>query len=243
MIRRPILFRRRRQPATSIIRRRITAVEPHPVGQLTHLVDLNPMPYVELYPFVSCLFKLIHFFDLKAYSPYVAIPSVDTPGWPHSAGPATRSAPPASCATTSVATPNVGVSANSSGSTCSNADLYGIKKIVLPQKEYEEELKEEKTAPPLLYDYTSMNAWLFHPVKRMKTDKDSHGHTGDRSGESSETGPAGKHLNGNMGSETRESTDYDEEDGSNVNPRKRKGPDSGVRNLFCFFLNSICPCQ
>ena len=89
----------------------------------------------------------------------MAIPSVDTPGWPHSAGPANRSAPPASCATTSVATPNVGVSANCNSSTCSTVDLYGIKKIVLPQKEYEEELKEEVTAPGLLYDYSSMTAW------------------------------------------------------------------------------------
>lgn len=108
-------------------------------------------------PINICSYFLYNF---QAYSPYVAIPSVDTPGWPHSAGPATRSAPPASCTTTSVATPNaVGISANCGGSTCSTADLYGIKKILLPQKEYEQELKDEETTPGLLYDYSSMNAW------------------------------------------------------------------------------------
>jgi mediator of RNA polymerase II transcription subunit 13 len=136
-----------------------------------------------------------------------------------------------------VATPNVGgASANGSGgSTCSNgADLYGIKKIVLPQKEYEEELgAEKKTAPPLLYDYSSMTAWLFHPVKRMKTDRDSHAaHNGaaDRSADSSDTGTPGKHLNGNLGSESREMIEYDDDDGA-IPSRKRKGPDSGVSRL------------
>lgn len=56
-------------------------------------------------------------------------------------------------------TPNVGGGANGGGSTCSTADLFGIKKIVLPQKDYEDELKEGETAPGLLYDYSSMTAW------------------------------------------------------------------------------------
>ena len=75
---------------------------------------------------------------MNAYSSDVVIPNMDTPGWQHSVDAATRSA------LTSVATPNVGVLAISSGSTCSNVDLYGIKRIVLPQKEYKEELEEEK---------------------------------------------------------------------------------------------------
>jgi hypothetical protein len=118
-----------------------------------------------------------------AYSPYVALPSVDTPGWPHSAGGggggschatqprSSAGQQPASCGpATSVAptTPNVsgggnhgggGAGANGGGSICSSADLYGIKKIVLPRKEYEEELREGETAPGLLYDYSNMTAW------------------------------------------------------------------------------------
>lgn len=93
----------------------------------------------------------------------MAIPSVDTPGWPHSAGPAaprSSGGPPAPA--TSVATPNnhhTPSGGGCGGSGSGGPDLYGIKKIVLPQKEYEEELKDEETAPGLLYDYSSMTAW------------------------------------------------------------------------------------
>lgn len=105
----------------------------------------------------------------SAYSPYVALPSVDTPGWPHSAGGGGNSChatqprssgaqQPASCGPPMApTTPNV--SAGGNGSTCSAVDLFGIKKIRLPQKEYEEELKDGCTAPGLLYDYSSMTAW------------------------------------------------------------------------------------
>ena len=88
----------------------------------------------------------------------MAIPSVDTPGWPHSVGPA----PPRSTvttATTTAATPMPGASLNASMNNSSAADVSGAKKIALPTKEYEQELKEEDRGPSLLYDYNTMNAW------------------------------------------------------------------------------------
>lgn len=179
----------------------------------------------------------------SAYSPYVALPSVDTPGWPHSAGGGGGSChatqprssggqQPASCGPpTSMAptTPNVGGGANGGGSTCSTADLFGIKKIVLPQKDYEDELKEGETAPGLLYDYSSMTAWLFHPVKRMKLGKNSQTPNGDRPADSFDgSASSGKHMNGNLmlDMEVRDSADYDEDGGHNGQSRKRKEPDS-----------------
>ncbi|ODN04072.1 Mediator of RNA polymerase II transcription subunit 13 [Orchesella cincta] len=48
--------------------------------------------------------------------------------------------------------------------------LKFLKRPVLPSKEYETLLVEENANQPseTLYDYTSMEAWLNHPVKRMK---------------------------------------------------------------------------
>ncbi|EFX71474.1 hypothetical protein DAPPUDRAFT_60138 [Daphnia pulex] len=153
-----------------------------------------------------------------AYSPYVALPSPRSSAGqqPASCGPATSVAP---------TTPNVGSGggcsgerANGGGSTCSTADLYGIKKIVLPQKEYEEELKEGETAPGLLYDYSNMTAWLFHPVKRMKVGNNSS--NGDRPTDSSDGGSScsGKQINGNL---------MVSDGVHNGQSRKRKEPDSG----------------
>ena len=89
----------------------------------------------------------------------MAIPSVDTPGWPHSTGPAPRPAPPCNSAPTSVAPPTLTTSSSAGGSGNGN-DPTGIRGIVLPLKEYEEELKEEVgSGPGLLYDYSSMTAW------------------------------------------------------------------------------------
>ena len=48
--------------------------------------------------------------------------------------------------------------------------LRSLKRPVLPSKEYEPLLAEESVNQPseMLYDYTAMEAWLSHPVKRMK---------------------------------------------------------------------------
>lgn len=83
------------------------------------------------------------------------------------------------------------------------------KRIVLPVKEYEQELKEEESTPGLLYDYNRMTAWyaipsfrltvppvsvfsffitlcspsahrIFHPVKRMKLKENVRNGAGDR---------------------------------------------------------------
>ena len=40
-------------------------------------------------------------------------------------------------------------------------EMYGMKKIPLPLKEYEQELKNEETGPELLYDFSSMTAWYY----------------------------------------------------------------------------------
>lgn len=94
-----------------------------------------------------------------------------------------------------------GGAGTSGSSNSSTPDLYGIKKIVLPQKEYEEELREEETAAPgLLYDYSSMTAWLYHPVKRMKVTNDSSHHSGgDKATDSSDCANSSGKLNGNYG--------------------------------------------
>lgn len=86
----------------------------------------------------------------------MAIPSVDTPGWPHSVGPApARSTAAATTTATSTPAPGASLSASSS----SGADTSGAKKIALPTKEYEQELKEEDGRPSLLYDFNTLNAW------------------------------------------------------------------------------------
>jgi len=38
-------------------------------------------------------------------------------------------------------------------------EMYGMKRIPLPLKEYEQELKNEEAGPELLYDFSSMTAW------------------------------------------------------------------------------------
>ena len=83
------------------------------------------------------------------------------------------------------------VAGNAGGSTANSQPGSGgsqvelsvdlAKRIVLPLKEYEQELKEEESNPGLLYDYSSMTAWLFHPVKRMKLKDGAHSGSGERS--------------------------------------------------------------
>lgn len=100
---------------------------------------------------------------LQAYSPYVAIPSVDTPGWPLSVGPAAPRSTAVTTATAAAAAPGASLNtsnnnnSNNSGGGC--VDIPGFKRIVLPTKEYERELKEEEGGPSLLYDYGTLNAW------------------------------------------------------------------------------------
>ena len=106
---------------------------------------------------------------MQAYSPYVPIPSVDTPGWPHSAGPAAaRTTAPSSSTSSSSSNGNSNSSssaASSAGVTSTTAtfsstmEMYGMKRIPLPLKEYEQELKNEEAGPELLYDFSSMTAW------------------------------------------------------------------------------------
>ena len=90
-----------------------------------------------------------------AYSPYVA--SVDTPGWPHSAGPA----PPRSVqnAPSSVAPNTAPTSAASAQGPSQPVELYGMRKPSLPFKDYESDLKDQQASPELLYDFSSMTAW------------------------------------------------------------------------------------
>ena len=94
-----------------------------------------------------------------AYSPYVALPSVDTPGWPHSAGPPPHPLPVQQQQQQRLV-PQPPSSSSSSSSTANNTvDLYGMTKPLLPSKEYEQELREQLSGPDLLYDYSSMTAW------------------------------------------------------------------------------------
>jgi len=73
--------------------------------------------------------------------------------------------PTSNSATNSASTPG---HPSGGGATCGpasssphvSADLPNLaKKIVLPLKEYEQELREEESNPGLLYDYSSMTAW------------------------------------------------------------------------------------
>ena len=96
---------------------------------------------------------------MQAYSPYVPIPSVDTPGWPHSAGPAAaRTTAPSSSTSSSSAASSTGVT-STTATFSSTMEMYGMKRIPLPLKEYEQELKNEEAGPELLYDFSSMTAW------------------------------------------------------------------------------------
>lgn len=45
-----------------------------------------------------------------------------------------------------------------------------LKKPVLNSKEYEVALGEEEQTLEMLYDYSTMDAWLNHPVKKLKLD-------------------------------------------------------------------------
>ncbi|XP_030745213.1 mediator of RNA polymerase II transcription subunit 13 isoform X2 [Sitophilus oryzae] len=55
-----------------------------------------------------------------------------------------------------------------------NGGLTALKRPFLSSKEYEVALGEEEHTLDMLYDYSTQNAWLNHPVKRFKPDgKDS----------------------------------------------------------------------
>ncbi|CAG7730040.1 unnamed protein product [Allacma fusca] len=52
-----------------------------------------------------------------------------------------------------------------------NTTSNGLRRPVLPSKEYEQLLAEEDCSQPsdVIYDYSTIQAWLNHPVKRLKT--------------------------------------------------------------------------
>lgn len=52
----------------------------------------------------------------------------------------------------------------------STPSLPLLKRPVLNSKEYEVVLGEEEQTLEMLYDYTTMDAWLNHPVKKLKLD-------------------------------------------------------------------------
>ncbi|XP_063216486.1 mediator of RNA polymerase II transcription subunit 13 isoform X2 [Bacillus rossius redtenbacheri] len=58
--------------------------------------------------------------------------------------------------------------------------LPSLKRPVLSSKEYESVLLEEEQSSQLLYDYSSLDAWLNYPVKRLKQSESSKSPTGKR---------------------------------------------------------------
>ncbi|XP_066998213.1 mediator of RNA polymerase II transcription subunit 13 isoform X2 [Anabrus simplex] len=52
--------------------------------------------------------------------------------------------------------------------SCSTPEYPTLKRPVLSSKEYESILMEEEQPSKLLYDYSTLDAWLNHPVKRFK---------------------------------------------------------------------------
>lgn len=51
-----------------------------------------------------------------------------------------------------------------------SSNLPVLKKPILNSKEYEVVLGEEEQTLEMLYDYSTMDAWLNHPVKKLKLD-------------------------------------------------------------------------
>lgn len=49
-----------------------------------------------------------------------------------------------------------------------------LKRPILSSKEYEVVLGEEEQTLEMLYDYSTMDAWLNHPVKKLKLDGKEH---------------------------------------------------------------------
>lgn len=59
---------------------------------------------------------------------------------------------------------------NDSTQPNSTCNLPLLKRPVLSSKEYEVALGEEEQTLEMLYDYSTMDAWLNHPVKKLKLD-------------------------------------------------------------------------
>ncbi|CAH1135801.1 unnamed protein product [Ceutorhynchus assimilis] len=64
----------------------------------------------------------------------------------------------------------VGLGRTSEDSEKSNSGLVPLKRPLLQSKEYEVALGEEESTLDMLYDYSTQDAWLNHPVKRFKPD-------------------------------------------------------------------------
>lgn len=103
------------------------------------------------------------------------LPMVHTPTPPASIEPPTRPS-------TSQVSPTINTSTpNSQSQTCGNltsipkttptiTPTVAFKRPILSSRDYETAILEDDQPLDLLYDYTTLEAWLHHPVKRFKGD-------------------------------------------------------------------------